>query len=205
MTTERNRIIDLDDGDTPPAETYTVYCFCHNCDFAEEADIPKGVLINQASCPKCGCTGQLELVLDDEEEEVETQEEDTTMRRILDAMEREQTTRPAAIPTPVLPSAPIAPDNDDMQERLQRWYHEHTTSGTPNPLPPGEFTCAVDPVATELITLRAPQAAVDAFSGGHTNELSGAIIGKTIDMGMIVGTEMQPDGSMLVTVNTEHQ
>lgn len=35
-------------------ETYEIAVVCENCDFKGKANIPKGKLVKEAACPKCG-------------------------------------------------------------------------------------------------------------------------------------------------------
>jgi hypothetical protein len=35
-------------------ETYQIAVVCENCDFKGKASIPKGKLVKDAVCPKCG-------------------------------------------------------------------------------------------------------------------------------------------------------
>jgi hypothetical protein len=35
-------------------ETYQIGVVCENCDFRGETSIPKGTLVKDAPCPKCG-------------------------------------------------------------------------------------------------------------------------------------------------------
>ena len=59
MLNREERVIDLDgDGGAPAVgpETYTLHVECKNCGFDDEADIVKGVQVDQARCPDCGCT-----------------------------------------------------------------------------------------------------------------------------------------------------
>lgn len=56
MEPRQERVIDIvGNGEAHEIATYTTEISCKNCEYSGKAEIPKGTLVEQGSCPNCGC------------------------------------------------------------------------------------------------------------------------------------------------------
>lgn len=136
-----HRIIDLDGPSEPtqqPEGTYVVYVGCQNCDYEDETEIPKGVKIDAAECPECGCAELVKCKPITPAEDVQPEQGEgnsSEIRDLLDQLRRQppvvepgiyppyQTIPPNPQPRPMIPNQPHRSPNpfDRGYDRHEVW------------------------------------------------------------------------------------
>jgi hypothetical protein len=97
-----------------PEGTYTIECFCTNCDWQGDVEIPRGTpvpyetsLERLAKCENCACETLMRFAADEELEEEEQDVEDNidileNFRRQIGAMERDRRLMRHEMPAPIV-------------------------------------------------------------------------------------------------------